>query len=571
MRPDQLIISILANDKTKQAFKSVGAGLAKIAKAAAAVVTAGLAFGAALTVSAMKSADALAKTADKIGATTEALAGLQHAAELSGVSTETMNMALQRMTRRVSEAAVGTGEAKAALLELGIDAQKLNQLPLDEQMGQIADAMGDLGNQSDRVRIAMKLFDSEGVALVNTLKGGSAGLAEMAKEAESLGLALSRQDTAKIEEANDQITKATAVFTGLGNQLAVELSPIIAAIATDFRQVAIEENEAGNVGQRLVEMLFKGFGHVGNAILGIKVAVMGIQFVFAKFMQLFLRGIGELAGSFDFLIDKYNAVAEFFGNDTIKNALSEGAIGLSEGFQIEADKIKTAILEAVNSPLPSDQIQAWFDTVQAKAAETAEVVAANAAGMADSTGQKTEEELANQTKLSEFMAKSERDKTAHVIGEANNRFSALGRTNKKMFALQKGMQIAQAMMNTYTSATTTMAQYPFPINVALAALTVANGLAQVAQIRAQSFDGGGFTGFGARAGGVDGKGGFPAVLHPNETVIDHTKGQGMGANVTLNIQANDTAGFDDLLVKRRASIIQIINEALNDNGQAALV
>lgn len=40
-----------------------------------------------------------------------------------------------------------------------------------------------------------------------------------------------------------------------------------------------------------------------------------------------------------------------------------------------------------------------------------------------------------------------------------------------------------------------------------------------------SFDGGGFTGSGARSGGVDGKGGFPAILHPNETVVDHTKTQ----------------------------------------------
>jgi hypothetical protein len=39
-----------------------------------------------------------------------------------------------------------------------------------------------------------------------------------------------------------------------------------------------------------------------------------------------------------------------------------------------------------------------------------------------------------------------------------------------------------------------------------------------------SFDGGGFTGMGARTGGIDGKGGFPAILHPNETVLDHTKG-----------------------------------------------
>lgn len=40
-----------------------------------------------------------------------------------------------------------------------------------------------------------------------------------------------------------------------------------------------------------------------------------------------------------------------------------------------------------------------------------------------------------------------------------------------------------------------------------------------------SFDGGGITGGGARAGGIDGKGGFLSILHPNETVLDHTKGQ----------------------------------------------
>lgn len=53
-----------------------------------------------------------------------------------------------------------------------------------------------------------------------------------------------------------------------------------------------------------------------------------------------------------------------------------------------------------------------------------------------------------------------------------------------------------------------------------------------------SYAGGGYTGMGARSGGVDGKGGFPAILHPNETVVDHTKGQtggGSPINVTLNI------------------------------------
>lgn len=58
-----------------------------------------------------------------------------------------------------------------------------------------------------------------------------------------------------------------------------------------------------------------------------------------------------------------------------------------------------------------------------------------------------------------------------------------------------------------------------------------------------SFDGGGFTGGGARAGGLDGKGGFMAMMHPNETVIDHTKGQQMpggSANQTVNFIVQGT-------------------------------
>lgn len=85
------------------------------------------------------------------------------------------------------------------------------------------------------------------------------------------------------------------------------------------------------------------------------------------------------------------------------------------------------------------------------------------------------------------------------------------------------------------------------------------------------FEGGGFTGMGARAGGVDGKGGFPAILHPNETVIDHTKGQGMGATVNFNISTVDAAGFDQLLASRKGLITQIINNAMNNQGKMGIV
>ena len=90
-------------------------------------------------------------------------------------------------------------------------------------------------------------------------------------------------------------------------------------------------------------------------------------------------------------------------------------------------------------------------------------------------------------------------------------------------------------------------------------------------IKVPTLEGGGFTGHGARAGGLDGRGGFPAILHPNETVIDHTKGQGMGATVNFNISTVDAAGFDQLLASRKGLITQIINNAMNNQGKMGIV
>ena len=84
------------------------------------------------------------------------------------------------------------------------------------------------------------------------------------------------------------------------------------------------------------------------------------------------------------------------------------------------------------------------------------------------------------------------------------------------------------------------------------------------------YEGGGYTGMGVRAGGIDGRGGFPAILHPNETVIDHTKGQGVGATVNFNITTVDAAGFDELLASRKNMIVSMINQAYNSRGKMGI-
>jgi len=59
--------------------------------------------------------DALAKQSDRLGIATEDLAGLRHAAELTGVSQQKLDSSIERMVKRMGEAEMGLG-ASAAML-----------------------------------------------------------------------------------------------------------------------------------------------------------------------------------------------------------------------------------------------------------------------------------------------------------------------------------------------------------------------------------------------------------------------------------------------------------------------
>jgi hypothetical protein len=163
-------------------------------------------------------------------------------------------------------------------------------------------------------------------------------------------------------------------------------------------------------------------------------------------------------------------------------------------------------------------------------------------------------------RLETFNKLSATEQTQHVLGELSGQFNGIAKNNKKLFELSKKLNIASAIMNTADAATLAYKSYPPPLNYVMAGGVIAAGMGQVAQIKAQSFDGGGFTGTGGRSGGMDGKGGFPAILHPNETVIDHTKGQGGGITVVNNIDA--TGAGADVDMKIRAAMQQTSQQTI---------
>ena len=74
------------------------------------------------------------------------------------------------------------------------------------------------------------------------------------------------------------------------------------------------------------------------------------------------------------------------------------------------------------------------------------------------------------------------------------------------------------------------------------------------------YEGGGYTGNAPRTGGLDGRGGFMAMLHPNETVIDHSKGNS-GGEVVVNQTINVTTGVQQTVRTEIQTLLPQIAEA----------
>lgn len=193
--------------------------------------------------------DAITVTSDKLGIATDKLVGLRLAAELSGQSVKNMELGLQRMTRRVAEAAQGTGEAKKAIKELGLNAKDLVKLSPDLQFAKIGDALEGVALQADKVRLGFKLFDAEGVGLITTLKGGSAALRAVQADAEKLGLTFSRIDGGKVQALNVSISRLRGLIRGAARTLAVELAPLLGAMADKVIEIGLA---GGGVTQTIV-------------------------------------------------------------------------------------------------------------------------------------------------------------------------------------------------------------------------------------------------------------------------------------------------------------------------------
>lgn len=246
-----------------------------------------------------------------------------------------------------------------------------------------------------------------------------------------------------------------------------------------------------------------------------------------------------------------------------RDDLAKALEGVSNSLRSETQIIEDAYAEQLSVATEArtqsliDE-QEYTDLLIAIASHRAEQITAIEKDQADA--RKALQDTANEAFLQNM------NRQTDILARAFNDTTALG---KAFFLFQQSMAAANAIINGFDAAMKIRAAMPIG-GEAMAQASIAMGFASAGAIMGQtigSFEGGGFTGYGPRVGGLDGKGGTLAIVHPNETIIDHENGGG-AATVNINISAMDKRGVSEFFESNRTYIYREVRNALADRGRS---
>ena len=572
--------TLTAVDKTKAAFdkvtkglKGVGSvaggvtkGVAKVGLAATGAVTAL----AALVKVNVDFMDKLGKTANKLGIEVEFLQAMRFAAEQTGVKVEALDMGLQRFIRRAAEAAKGTGEAKRAFEQLGIELKNDDGTLRDvrDVLFDVADGLENTKDSGERVRLAFKFFDSEGVSLVSTLKEGADGLRAFEQQAENLGIIISKQSIAKAEMFADSLNVLKKQFTALTANISAAFIPILEDVATTLSTMLTDmkdDETPENFGKNLAINILEAFKNI----------TLGINKFFNDIKKEFLLLADTAVGR------------KIFGD-----FLSE-----SEKAQLEVIRLNREI-EAIQK---NGFMQKGFGTMEIFAADTfqalaevsrlnKEIAKIDQNILPDESGQKI------LTFFDNLISKTRDYKLELKSGDEED--DVTGGISEKVAAFRDGLGATEDAISNLAINTTKKFEDTLVEGLKNGKLAFKDfadyAIEQIIRIALQEAILKPFTGgvesffkgvFGKKALGGSVNAGKPYMVGesgrelfiPNQSgqIVSNQDLKQMGSQaaptVNFNISTVDAAGFDQLLASRKGLITSIINNAMNNQGKMGIV
>ena len=172
--------------------------------AGAVVALGSAAVGAAFKTAAM--GDEIAKTAPKLGVSTDQLQEMQYWAERNGVSSDQLERAVGRLNQRIGDGTEGSSKYVDALNGMGVATLDMNGEVREtgDVMADTIKALSDIEAPAERSAAAAEIFGTKlGRELMPALEDGSLSMEEAAQMAHEMGLVMDEDATKAAERFTD--------------------------------------------------------------------------------------------------------------------------------------------------------------------------------------------------------------------------------------------------------------------------------------------------------------------------------------------------------------------------------
>ncbi len=274
------------------------AGAAKgVAGIAASLGTAAVAGGIGLIVSGMSAAAAsvwrfseaaagIDDIAQRTGASAEALSQLRYAAEQSGANLEAVEKGMRKLGDITTQAAGGSKSAAAALASVGLSAEQLLAMPVEDRFLAVAQGISQIQDPAAQASVAMDLLGKSGADLVPMMADGAGGIRALMAEADKLGMTISGEQAAAAAAFDDKWQGLVATLRNASNIIAVAVLPYLSQmIDMVMRTWPAIQTLAELVGETLVAsfgqaydaigLLLQPFAGLGSAVSDTLSSIMG--------------------------------------------------------------------------------------------------------------------------------------------------------------------------------------------------------------------------------------------------------------------------------------------------------
>ena len=211
--------------------------------------------------SAIDEADRFNELSAQLGIGTEKLSAYAYAAKLSATDIETLNPALQRLTKNMAAAMDDSSRQAQLFKAIGVSAVDASgqMRSLDSVVEDVAELFKTLPDGPEKTALALELLGKQGAGAIEFFNNGKDGLRELTDEAAAFGLIVSKETAVAAAQFNDRLDQLTFAGKGFAMQLAQEALPHLNAFTEDLvdvvRDGALAREAVGGITSSITGMI----------------------------------------------------------------------------------------------------------------------------------------------------------------------------------------------------------------------------------------------------------------------------------------------------------------------------